>query len=246
MSQLDDKINALLEKQGLDEPDAAKKKSKKKTKKKAVAKKAPAKKKTKKRPAKPKKVNGVDPEQFAHKYIQHHCNALVAYKALRPDVKDSTAGVEGHRALRNPKVQQILWPLLEAIMEKEEAQSEEIIKRWIEQANASPLDYFHIDERGRLGAIDLTGITEAQRRNLRSIQVTDTQHGQSIKITVVDQQKATELLAKTLGMLQIQIDKETEDRIGDLLEAGVKRIQKKMDADAWKKAAIEGEFSDVG
>ncbi len=264
MSQLDDKIEALLKKQGLDEPDAAKAprkkaaaKKKRTTKKKAQSKKAPAKKKTKKRPAKrkatkkkrPAKVattQGVDPEQFAHAYIRNNCQAVTAYRELRPDLTENTLMGNAHRILASTEVQRVLWPLLEGVMEKAEAQSEEIIKRWIEQANASPLDYFHIDERGRLGAIDLTGITEAQRRNLRSIQVTDTQHGQSIKITVVDQQKATELLAKSLGMLVTRLDPETEDRIGDLLEAGVKRIQKKMDADAWKQAAIEGEFTDVG
>ena len=148
--------------------------------------------------------------------------------------------------MKSPEVQKVLWPLLEAIMEREEAKSEEIIKRWLEQAEASPLDYFHITERGQLGGIDLTDLTPAQRRNLKSIQISDTKYGQNIKVTVVDQQKATELLGRMLGMMQTNLDPETEDRIGDLLEAGVKRIQRKMDADAWKEAAIEGEFTDVG
>lgn len=243
MSELDNKINALLAKQGIDEPDTAKKK---KTKKKAVAKKRPAKKKSKKRPAKVATLHGVDPELFAHAYIRNHCQAVAAYRELRPDLAERTLQSHSYKLLESAEVQRVLWPLLEGVMEKAEVESEEIIKRWLEQANASPLDYFHVNERGQLGGIDLTNMTEAQRRNLRSIQVTDTQHGQSIKITVVDQQKATELLAKTLGMLQIQIDPQTEDRIGDLLEAGVKRIQRKMDADAWKRAAVDGEFSDVG
>ena len=53
-------------------------------------------KKNNKPPAKLKTVNGVHPEQFAHKYIQNNCQAVQAYRELRPDVKDSTARAEAY------------------------------------------------------------------------------------------------------------------------------------------------------
>lgn len=281
MTELDDKIKQLLNKQGLEqnEPD--------KPAKKPAASKKPAKKKSKKRPAKAKHTsakrpsgaaakkkkkaarpkarkrtnpkvpqvnNGIDPTLFAHRYVQYHCNATVAYLSIKPDVKENTAGTEGWKLLRTPEVQDVLWPLLEGVLEKESAQSEWVIRRWLEQAEASPLDYFSITETGGLGGLDLTNISMAQRRNLKSIKYkrstrTD-DNGETVTedwtVTVVDQQKAVELMAKMLGMLQTTIDPETEDRIGDLLERGVKRIQKKMDTEAWKDMAIEGQFSEVG
>lgn len=249
MSKLDERIDQLLDKQGIDknEPDQPAKKR--------AAKKAPAKKKSKKRPAKKKAVatSKVDPELFANRYIQYHCNGAAAYLSIRPEVTPESASVLANRLLRTVKVQNVIWPLLEGLLEKETAQSEWVIKRWLEQAEASPLDYFSISEDGNLGGLDLTDISPAQRRNLKSIRynrstsisekgsetVTESWH-----VTVVDQQKAVELMAKMLGMLTPQLDKETEDRIGELLEKGVQRIRKMGDPEAWR--TIEGEFSEVG
>ena len=254
MTELDDKINRLLKNQGVkkNEPDQPAAKP-------AAKKKAPAKKKTKKRPAKKKAVatSKVDPELFAHRYIQYHCNGTAAYLSIRPDVKPESAAVSANKLLRTAKVQNVIWPLLEALLEKESAQSEWVIKRWLEQAEASPLDYFTITSDGNLGGLDLTNLSPAQRRNLKSIKYNKTTSTSiSAKgtetetvterwdVTVVDQQKAVELMAKMLGMLTPQLEKETEDRIGELLERGVQRIRKMGDPEAWR--TLEGEFSEVG
>lgn len=147
--------------------------------------------------------------------------------------------------LSKPMVQGVLAPLLEALMEKGEVDAKWVLMRWYENSMASPLDYFTITDDGQLGGLDLSAITDAQRTNLRSIEQVPTEYGTRIKVTVVDQQKATEMFAKYLKMLVPKLDEEDIDRIGDLLEEGVKRIRKQQDLGAWKDAAIEGKFTEV-
>jgi len=196
-------------------------------------------------------------QAFAHSYVATGCNATEAYKrAISDRCKDSTAATEGHKYLRKPKVQQYLAPLLEALMAKNEVDAEWVLRRWKEQADGSPLDYFQITDDGDLGQLDLNGITDEQRRNLKEIRVTenttrnskdDTEYTtRTVHVKVYDAQKAVEMFAKYLKMLTRDLEEEDVSRIGDLIEAGVKRIRASKDLDAWKNAATEGEFSEVG
>ena len=139
-------------------------------------------------------------------------------------------------------VQRILSPLLETLLEKNKVDTEFVISRLLEQANGSALDFFH----GRLGALDLASITDAQRRNLKSIKITDTKYGQSISIAVSDQQRAVEMFAKYLQMFTKELEPEDAGRIGDLIEAGVKRIWANKDLNAWREIVAEGTFSQTG
>lgn len=50
---------------------------------------------------------------FAFEYLANGFNATQAYLKAHPAVSDNTAGVEGHRLLRKPKVRAFLNPLLE-------------------------------------------------------------------------------------------------------------------------------------
>lgn len=222
---------------------------------KAQPKKAAAKKKppVRRRPTKTDKTTE-QAQLFAYAYVRNGCNATAAYREIKPGVKDSTAQANGHRMLRNAKVQQFLAPLLEALMEKNQVDAEWVLARWREHADCSPLDYFYQTEDGDLHLRDIDSLNEIERRNLRSIDVTKTvSEGEDWstttykwKITVVDQQKAVEMFAKYLDMLTRSLDEDEVERIGDLIEAGVKRIRASKDLDAWKDDAIEGTFSEVG
>lgn len=197
---------------------------------------------------------------FANAYVRHGCNATLAYKdAISPTCKDTTAQVQGHKYLSKPMVQRYLAPLLEALMEKNEVDAEWVLARWKEQADGSPLDYFYQTPGGDLNLRDLDDFTEVERRNLKSLKVTKsvtevegakgsftTTTRYTWHVTVQDQQKAVEMFAKYLGLLTRTLDEEEVSRIGDLIEAGVKRIRASKDLDAWQQVAIEGEFSEVG
>lgn len=213
----------------------------------------------KKKPARKKKNNGQSTkkcsdqrdkatdnyELFSHAYIRHGCNATGAYKELHPECNPGTAATSGWRLLRNVDVQRILFPLLEELMKKNTVDTEFVLRRWLEQANGSALDYFRVEEDGRLGALDLASITTAQRRNLKSIKISDTKYGQSISITVSDQQRAIEMFAKYLQMFAEKDSPEDSRKIGDLIEAGVRRIRACKDINAWKDLGFDGGFSDA-
>ena len=56
--------------------------------------------------------------KFANEYINNGGNARLAYKAIKPKVKDSTADVNGCRLLKNTKVKAIIKKLQEDTEEK--------------------------------------------------------------------------------------------------------------------------------
>ena len=250
MGAIEDKIHALIAKQGLakntttpSDIGAAKKKKKKA---------APEAKRVATRPNK----QAERAELFAHAYVRSGCNATAAYKEISPNCKDTTAQVEGSKYLCKPMIQHIIEPLLAALMEKNEIDTEWAIGRLVEQSNASPLDYFRITEDGGLGGFDLTEITPAQRRNLKSIKYTKTSMVQeegdnevineTWTVTMVDQQKAVELLGRYLQIFTKEAESEDVERIGDLITAGVKRIRANKALMEWKDGAFEGTFSEVG
>ena len=233
-------------------PEPGAKKKSKKAPGKAVTKKAPA----KKAPA-GKRVTPEKASAFAHQYVISGCNATAAYKnAISPTCKDSTAQVQGHRWLSKPIVQQHLAPLLEALMEKNEVNAEWVLGRWKEQADCSPLDYLEEDCNGDIRMRSLESFTDVERRNLKAIRITKTvtrTEGDNFTnesttyrwhITVQDQQKAVEMFGKYLQMFTRDLDEDEVERIGDLIEQGVKRIRANKNLDAWR--TIDAEFSEVG
>jgi hypothetical protein len=191
-------------------------------------------------------------QAFAHAYVRHGCNGAAAYRECYPNCKPAGSHVGGSKMLRKATVQRVLEPLLEALMQKNQIDTEFVISRILEQANASPLDYFEV-ERGAIKGIDVGAINDAQRRNLRSIKMTENsfvdKHGnehssRSWHITVVDQQKAIEMFAKYLQMFTKSDELEDDARIGDLITLGVKRIREHKSLQAGVDA-IEGVFSEV-
>ena len=232
MSDLDDKIAALKAKQGLGEGTAP----------------APEAPKAKKRVAKKQRVHNnkaaVNYERFAHVYVSSGCNATEAYRAVKPGCTDMTAAVEGSKLLRKPNTMSIVEPLLAALMDKHKVDTEFAIARLLDQANGSALDYFK-EVGGELAFIGLDALTDVQRRNVKSVKISKNQWGQSVHLTVNDQQKAVELLGRYLQMFTKDIEPEDVERIGDLIEAGVKRIRANKSLQDWKLGAYEGTFSEV-
>jgi len=156
--------------------------------------------------------------------------------------------------LREVEVINILTPKLQKLFIDAGIEADYVFKRWVEISQASPLDYFDVEPNGQLGQLNLNGITDAQRINLKEIKVERTMiektdadgevtHAivsEKINLKVADQQKAVDTIAKHLGLLVDRLADEDIDKIGDLLEAGVARIRKMGDPDAWKSIVIRG------
>jgi len=205
-----------------------------------------ARKKAKKKPVRAKKSNGttirIDRTLFCKELIKNSMNASAAYKAVGPKVTAGTAKVEGHRLLTDPNVIKILTPMLEKLFIDAGIEADYVFKRWVEMSQASPLDYFEITKDGKLGDLDLSNLTEAQRLNLKAIKVTPTKFGDRVTIEVYDAQKAVDMIAKHLGLLAEKLPKEDDRRIGDLIEQGVARIRATKDLDGWKDIIIDSEI----
>jgi hypothetical protein len=203
---------------------------------------APPKKKAKKKVISKKAVTD---KLFAEALIRNELNATAAYKEIKPHVTDATAGVEGHKLLKRPNVLEILLPKLESLFIKAGIETEYVFRRWVEIASGSPLDYFNVTEDGRLNGVNLKDLTPAQRSNLKSITVSDTAHGQNIKVETYDAQKAVDSIAKHLGLLVDKMSDEDVERIGDLIERGVNRIRETKDLDGWKEIDLGVDYKEA-
>ena len=254
----------LISKEQLEAVKGAKQPAKKVVAKKNTSRKSktavPAKKTKKKAPIRKKSTKGttqrIDREAFATALIANSMNATAAYKAVSPKVTDESAAVLGHKLLRDVKVVDILTPKLQKLFIDAGIEAEYVFKRWVEMSQGSPLDYFDVEPNGQLGQLNLNGITDAQRINLKEIKVERTMvektdadgevtHaiiGEKINIKVADQQKAISEIAKHLGLLMDRLADEDVDKIGDLIEQGVARIRASKDLDGWKSITFEGEL----
>ena len=213
-------------------------------------KKPAAHKKAKKKAAPKKKTNGkviskraFTYRQFAHKLIQNSLNAKAAYHALRPDVTARTAEVEGSKLLRKPELIRILTPLLEKLFTEAGIETTYVFRRWLEMSQATAADYFTFEDG--VPKLDMSNMTEAQRKNIREIKVSENRYGTNYTIKVVDQQAAVDAIAKHLGLLIEKLAEEDIERVGDLIEKGVNRIRKAKDLEAWREIVLDAEFSEV-
>ena len=213
-----------------------------------------AKKKVAKAPARKKKAVPVrkkrgkttlriDRAMFCKELIKNSMNATEAYLAVNPKVKRTTAATEGYKLLREPETVEILTPLLQELFVDAGIEAEYVFKRWLEIAEGSAADYFTFG--GGNPVLDMSNMTPAQERNLKSISVSHTQHGTNYKIETYDAQKAIDTIGKHLGLLVDKLAEEDIERIGDLLEKGVARIRSSRDLDGWKTIVFDGEATEV-
>ncbi len=200
---------------------------------------------------KPRKGNGravagckIDRKQFCRELIKAGMDATVAYKAVSPRVTHATARANGSRLLADANTTKILQPMLARLFSKAGIEADYVFRRWCEMAEASPLDYFTIDDLGT-PRLDMSDLTPAQRTNLKEVTITPTQHGDKITVKVVNQQRAIEMIAKHLGLLVDRLADEDVERIGDVIERGISRIKKSRDLDGWKDIVHDAEFTEV-
>ena len=187
----------------------------------------------------------IDRELFCKQLIKNSMNATAAYKAVSRKVTDGTAATEGYRLLREPETIEILQPMLKRLFADAGIEADYVFRRWLEMSQASPLDYFEITKDGKLGSLKLDDLTPAQRLNLKEITVTPTPHGNRIAIKVYDAQKAVNMIARHLGLLVDRLPEKDVERIGDLLERGIKRIKQTKDLDGWKDMVLDVDYSEV-
>jgi hypothetical protein len=93
--------------------------------------------------------------------------------------------------------------------------------------------------------LDFSNLTEDQRLNLKEITVTPTKYGTKYSIKTYDAQHAVDMIAKHLGLLVDRLPEKDAGRIGDLIEAGVKRIRATKDLDAWQDIVLDVDVTEV-
>jgi len=191
----------------------------------------------------------IDRARFCQELIANSMNATAAYKAVSPKVTDKTAAANGHKLLRETETIDILTPMVAKLFIDAGIEADYVFKRWVEMSQASPFDYFWIDDEGNMHLRATETLTQAQKLNCRKIKITenitrnkkdDTEYRTvRTELETVDQQKAVDTIGKHLGLLVEKLDEESIDRIGDLIEQGVARIRASKDLDGWKSIVFD-------
>ena len=113
--------------------------------------------------------------------------------------------------------------MLEKLFTDADIEATYVFRRWVEMSQATPLDYFTINDDGQ-PVLDMSDLTPAQRANLKEIKITDTKFGQNITVKVWDAQKAVDMIGKHLGLL---VEKLPEgDVVEPVLDAVLERDQR--------------------
>lgn len=125
-----------------------------------------------KKPKRPKvRVKSFSPlhKRFLEEYVRIGLrNATKAYLAIHPDATAYTAASEGHRLLRNPKIQAEIQAVRNATKERSQLQCDSVVKGVLLIANADPLDLF---DRITGNFRDMPDIPADTRKAISSVKV---------------------------------------------------------------------------
>ena len=222
------------------------------------ARKKATKKKVAKKPVRKKRGSvslRIDRKRFALALIANSMNATKAYLAVSPKVTDKTAATRGMQVLREAETIQYLTPMLQKLFIEAGIEADYVFKRWVEMSQATPYDYFKVAEDGHMILRSSDSLTHAQKLNCKKLKVTrneaTSKDGETLYVTtrteleVVDSQRAISEIAKHLGLLVDKMAEEDVERIGDLIERGVKRIKATKDLDGWKDVILDAEALEV-
>ena len=185
----------------------------------------------------------IDRGRFCQELVKNSMNATKAYLAVSPKVTAKTAATEGGRLLREPDVIKILTPMLAKLFVDAGIEADYVFRRWLEIAEGSAADYFTFD--AGVPRLDMSDMSPAQLRNLKSIGITHGKFGTNYKIEVYCADHAVDMIAKHLGLLVEKLAEEDVERIGDLIEQGVARIRATKDLDGWKSIVFDAEAEEV-
>ncbi len=128
---------------------------------------------------------------------------------------------EAARLLQHAVIRQAIQDELRSALQKEGENSETIIARWANMAQANLADYFKMDQDGEISLKDLDSLTNEQQLRLKKITATRNQYGQNITVELHDVLKANDRLAEIHGLLRTDANflppDETAKEIRDVL-----------------------------
>jgi phage terminase small subunit len=179
-------------------------------------------------------------QQFALEYVKDF-NATRAYQACKPHVSAKTAGVEGHRLLKNPSVQAEAQAARERIANRLELTAERTIQEIARLAYFDPRKLFKSD--GTPKAVD--ELDDDTAAALAGIEVVEEFEGSgkdrvfvgyTKKYRVADKNAALEKAAKILGLF-----KKDNEQAGNALASALSQFVAKFHGqDNGRLRAVKG------
>jgi len=160
-------------------------------------------------------------KRFVSNFVRNNGNGAKA--AVDAGYTDPSAT---GRLLQQTLVRQAIHDELRACLQKEGENSETIIARWANMAQANLADYFKMDQEGELTLVDLTLLTKDQQLRLKKITATRNQYGQNITVELHDVLKANDRLAEIHNLLKAEQGFLPPDQTA----AEIRDAIKKMDA----------------
>lgn len=165
-------------------------------------------------------------------------NATRAYKAAGYRVKsDNAAGVEGHKLLRNPKIDLYLKEKMKEREKRTEITQDKVLKELAKIGFANATDYARVVEKEYLEQVkDENGnIISEIPKTYKAVEIESTDNidtdkqsaiagikmgANGIEVKLNDKVKALELIGRHLGMFTDKMDVtiETSEKFADIIE----------------------------
>jgi hypothetical protein len=171
---------------------------------------------------------------FALELLRNNFNATQAYLAIYPNGTRQSAAVSANRLYHDEDTQRYLTALVKQLHDDQKLDVDFIYEKWYSHATASPVDYLDFAEDGSVSLKDVSQLPRELQENLRSLNVTinrtHDEHGKEnvsthVQISVVDQQKAVEMMAKSAGLLRDKVDLNVNFKSSEFIEEAVARMK---------------------
>lgn len=144
----------------------------------------------------------------------------------------SASGGRGDNWWRHAAVQRAINQELRACLQKEGENSETIIARWANLAQANIADYFKMDQDGVLNLIDLDSLSEDQQKRIKKVTATVNQYGQNVSLELHDVMKANDRLAEIHGVIRNESSSMSPEEAGEAIRRALTQMDKIDSVDA--------------
>jgi len=121
--------------------------------------------------------------------------------AIRAGYSKNTAESQASTLLRNPKVAEYIRKRMDERAERTEVTQDQVLRRWAQIGLANIKDYITWDSNGIVQMKSSDDLTHDQTAAISEIIQVTSDKGNTFRFKMKDDQKATDSIAKHLGML---------------------------------------------
>lgn len=184
-------------------------------------------------PKKTEKALKIRDDRFAAIYVANGRNATRAYMKIFPNAKEITARTEGCKYLAKPYVQSEVDRLTQEGFKKEHLSAEETLALVARLARSDMGDLYwkpgELDSEGKPTHVGrqkpLHELPESVRRNIKSIEHTENDGVEIVKVTLWDKPGQIRNALQHHRLISDKVEVGVDKEFGDMLKAAIRNLE---------------------